>query len=65
MVTNKLLATTLWQVSSLGIVDGFDFVAFKNAYSKFSMHVKAKQLYAELSVQRFDLDLALQSLSVA
>lgn len=64
-VTSQLLATTLWQVSSLGIINGSDFVVFKNVFSKFSLHVKTRQLYAELGVQQPDLDLELQNLLAA
>lgn len=65
MVTSQLLATTLWQLSSLGIIDGSDFVVFKNVFSKFCLHVKARQLYAELGVQQPNLDLELQNLLAA
>ncbi|MDO6389556.1 hypothetical protein Q4E40_05420 [Pontibacter sp. BT731] len=64
-VTNQQLATALWQVSSSGIIDGSDFVVFKNVFSKFSLHVKTRLLYAELGVQQPDLDIELQNLLVA
>jgi hypothetical protein len=65
LVKCELLATALWQVSSVGIIDGTDFMIFKNAFPKFSLHIKARQLYAEFGVQQPELDLDLQRLLVA
>ncbi|MBB6610913.1 hypothetical protein H7F15_07690 [Pontibacter sp. Tf4] len=64
-VTCPLLAYALWQISSVGIIDGNDFMIFKNAFGKFSLHIKARQLYAELGLQHPDADLELQNLLVA
>ncbi|NDK55712.1 hypothetical protein [Pontibacter fetidus] len=64
-VTCELLAKALWQISSMGIIDGADFMIFKNVFDKFSLHLKARQLYTELGVQQPDLNIELQNLLVA
>jgi hypothetical protein len=57
-----LLATALWQLSSCGIIGGTDFMVFRNVFSKFSLHIKTRQLYAELGLQLSDYVLELQNL---
>jgi hypothetical protein len=64
-VNCEQLAAALWLVSSVGIIDGSDFMIFKNVFDRFSLHVKSRQLYAELGLQQPDLDIELQNLLVA
>ena len=64
-VSCQQLVSALWKVSSMGIIDGTEFMIFRNVFDKFSLHVKARQLYAELGVQQPEMDLDLQSLLVA
>ncbi|GAA4436917.1 hypothetical protein GCM10023188_30530 [Pontibacter saemangeumensis] len=45
----EVLAAALWQASVLGILEGFEFRAFKNSFESFSIRVKARMLYRELS----------------
>ena len=45
------LANALRQECRYGILEGTAFSNFKNNFSKFSLHIKARRLYQELSNQ--------------
>jgi hypothetical protein len=47
-VRSKVLAEALQQLNAQGIVKGASFNALQYSFGNFSLHVKAKQLYAEL-----------------
>ncbi|RAU82903.1 hypothetical protein [Pontibacter arcticus] len=64
-VKSSVLAQALWHISSLGIIEGADYLVVKNGFSKFCLHVKTLQLYAELSSHHPALTLAPQNLLVA
>lgn len=45
----RFLAAAIWQESVHGIIEGERFISFKNGFSRFSLRVKTKQLYFDLS----------------
>ena len=45
----EVLAAALWQASVGGIIAGFEFRALKHSFGSFSIHVKARKLYGDLS----------------
>lgn len=64
-VRNEILTAALKQKSERGIIEGATFNAFKNNFSSFSLHVKARQLYAELSARPTEYVLEFQQLAIA
>lgn len=48
-ITCKFLAAAVLQESIHGIIEGERFISFKNSFSRFSLKVKARQLYYDLS----------------
>ena len=47
----QLLAATLRQESMFNLIEGANYKAFRNNFNSFSLRVKAKKLYLELSSQ--------------
>lgn len=48
----KYLAAALKQQSVLGIIEGGNFISFRSKFSGFSLHVKTKKLYNQLSASQ-------------
>jgi hypothetical protein len=64
-IRNKAFAKALQQLNAQGIIEGASFTALKHTFSRFSLHVKAKQLYFELSIGQPDNAFEGQQLAVA
>ncbi|MCC9134974.1 hypothetical protein ACFSKU_19250 [Pontibacter silvestris] len=48
-IKDEILATALKRSGVNGIIEGVNFEVFRNTFDSFSLRVKAKKLYSELS----------------
>jgi hypothetical protein len=64
-VKNRILASGLQRMSVKGIIEGAYLTAFRNNFGSFSLHVKARQLYFELSATQAEYPLEVPQLAVA
>ncbi|MBC5772734.1 hypothetical protein H8S95_01550 [Pontibacter sp. KCTC 32443] len=61
----KLLVNALWQASTLGIIEGANYTAFRNDFDNFSFHIKARFVYLELILAPAELVENISKLQVA